>query len=568
MIIEQFPSTYQGIAQAGGPSSLTLDKFASVSPDAYKGLELYIASGAGAGQERNVLSSEDTIPFPSLFAPLTSSIVLDDGTGSATFNRASTSTQTDFEDNTHQALAGEARFQGARRVANLLLATELFSDAAWSKINGGTGSVPVVSSGFPDPAGGATAWRIQANRGAGNTGSDFSLVRQNTVTGINVTGQMWLKSNTGTPQQVQLGNATPINITTAWEPYSYTVASSSGAFDIGTQGTVVTSNSIDVLVWHPQAEDVTGQSDQSPAEYESVGVLPAPYHGAGADGVQYFTYLNGNTVDANGVVTEAQGAAIPAATLLGYLPEPASTNYFLNSGAPVTQTITLAAGTYVTWMTGTGSITTSAGTATASGYGVASSGTPNTIVVTVGGTVVFTVGGTVTTGTVESNALNKPTSYNPTTSAAVTRAGDVLTYPSAGNILGTIGSIYLEGITASSGADIPTAIGNTVTDRGFIYQVLGFQHFYDGTNDILGSAVPAVGALGKYGVSYGGVNANLVNNGGSVTTGTFDGDLNLDSTFAIGLNGAYTTRSWNGTIKNVRIWGVQLPNATLQAITQ
>ena len=57
MIIEQFPSTYQGIAQAGGPSSLTLDKFASVSPDAYKGLELYIASGAGAGQSRSVVSS-------------------------------------------------------------------------------------------------------------------------------------------------------------------------------------------------------------------------------------------------------------------------------------------------------------------------------------------------------------------------------------------------------------------------------------------------------------------------------------------------------------------------------
>ena len=64
MIIEQFPSTYQGIAQTGGPSSLTLDQFASTSPDAYKGLELYIASGAGAGQQRNVVGSiENFAPY-------------------------------------------------------------------------------------------------------------------------------------------------------------------------------------------------------------------------------------------------------------------------------------------------------------------------------------------------------------------------------------------------------------------------------------------------------------------------------------------------------------------------
>ena len=61
MIIEQFPSTYQGISQAGAPSSLTLAAGASTVADAYKGLELYIASGTGAGQSRNVVSSRKNL---------------------------------------------------------------------------------------------------------------------------------------------------------------------------------------------------------------------------------------------------------------------------------------------------------------------------------------------------------------------------------------------------------------------------------------------------------------------------------------------------------------------------
>ena len=44
--------------------------------------------------------------------------------------------------------------------------------------------------------------------------------------------------------------------------------------------------------------------------------------------------------------TFADGTPIPASTLLGYLSEGSATNYFLNSGAPVTQTISLPTGTF------------------------------------------------------------------------------------------------------------------------------------------------------------------------------------------------------------------------------
>jgi hypothetical protein len=55
-----------------------------------------------------------------------------------------------------------------------------------------------------------------------------------------------------------------------------------------------------------QFENVSGQADQTASEYVSVGVLSAPFHGAGADGCKYFT-------------TNKDGSAIPAATLKGYI---------------------------------------------------------------------------------------------------------------------------------------------------------------------------------------------------------------------------------------------------------
>jgi hypothetical protein len=91
------------------------------------------------------------------------------------------------------------------------------------------------------------------------------------------------------------------------------------------------SNPVDIEIWHPQLEDVTGQANQNPSEYVSTNVkTSAPYHGANVDGVKYFTTYNGNTVASN-VVTEATGASIPDATLHGYVAEGARTNLALYS---------------------------------------------------------------------------------------------------------------------------------------------------------------------------------------------------------------------------------------------
>lgn len=120
----------------------------------------------------------------------------------------------------------------------------------------------------------------------------------------------------------------------------------------------------------------------------------------------------------------------------GILIEGARTNSFLNSGTPVTQDIsvtTSGSGYWICSVYGSGSVTSSAGTAIATGYGVAVAGVPNVIKVTSNGSVTYTVNGAdVTTKVQVENATNFgpwATSYIPTTGIPINRAIDVLSYP-------------------------------------------------------------------------------------------------------------------------------------------
>lgn len=104
--------------------------------------------------------------------------------------------------------------------------------------------------------------------------------------------------------------------------------------------------------------------------------------------------------------------------------EGASTNHFLNSAAPATQTSpSLSTGTYTLWMEGTGSIAVAGTTATITGAGTASAGTNVTFTVTVAGTVTYTITGSPTLAQAEN--LPFASSYIPTVGASVTRSGDV-----------------------------------------------------------------------------------------------------------------------------------------------
>ena len=236
-------------------------------------------------------------------ASLQSSLVPESAAGSntPTFTRATTAYLQDWEGLWKAVLSGESRFVGARRVQNLVPNSgTLTAGAGWNTDN----ATSVI--GQTDPDGGVTAYLLTATAIGGRLWNLDTAALGATHT----TSSIWIKRVTGTGTvTLNAGNAsTDISgaLTTSWQRFSNNgtaVANSARLLlSLGTSGDAV-------AVWHPQAENVTGQSNPTPSEYVSVGVLSAPYHGAGVDGVKYFTTLNGNTVASN-VVTEATGAAI------------------------------------------------------------------------------------------------------------------------------------------------------------------------------------------------------------------------------------------------------------------
>jgi hypothetical protein len=101
------------------------------------------------------------------------------------------------------------------------------------------------------------------------------------------------------------------SLTTSWQQLK-TLATDTATSSVGFELRLYTNGDA-VDFWHPQLEDVTGESDQTtPREYVSVGVLSAPYHGANVDGVKYFPY-------------DLSGNPIPTSTLGGMTSWPAAT---------------------------------------------------------------------------------------------------------------------------------------------------------------------------------------------------------------------------------------------------
>lgn len=507
------------------------------------------------------------------YAPLKTTAVLALGTGSPTFTRATTAYVTDFEGLAKNCKSGEIRFTGARRVANLLTFTEDFSNAVWGASGAGAGSVAIKTPNYGvAPDGTLTACRVQVALNGGTTSGDISyLVQDYTVDATKtVRESCWIKTVSGDTKTIYFrgGNATTsYTISGEWTRLVSSASPMIGNSSIGIRGglTPTCSDSADLLIWRPMLENVIGQSNQDPSEYVSVGVLSAPFHGAGVDGVKYFPYQNGNTVAAN-VVTEAQGAAIADATLKGYLAEPAATNYFLNSGAPATQTTaSLGTGTYCCWVRGAGNIAIAGGTATITGGGSATAATPLVFAVTVAGTVVCTYTATLTFVQLENNAF--PTSQIDTAGIAVTRNTDILSYPISGNVLGVVGTSYAEFTTNSSNAaNYIYIIGSASNACMLIWPDLTLSILDSGVQRSFNTLSLPYQTKQKAATAWGGSRTNAAFNGGISAAVGFSGDLSLTGSLILG-NDNTGVNYQNGNIRNVRIWQTQLSDAILRAIT-
>lgn len=158
------------------------------------------------------------------------------------------------------------------------------------------------------------------------------------------------------------------------------------------------------------------------------------------------------------------------------------------------------------------------------------------------------------------------TSYIPTTTGAVARNADVLTYPVAGNIDGSNGTCYLEVAgTAVRRNDRLLDAGASNTPELYIQATADKLSIFDGTTESADSTFLASASIQKVASVWGGGRMGTAI-GGIVGAGvSFDGSMNLGTSISLGVGGSGL--HMNGTLKNVCIWQQALTSSQFQAIT-
>lgn len=222
-----------------------------------------------------------------------------------------------------RAAVGEIRFQGARRVENLLPHTEDFSHYADDHAR--LGLIPAVK----DPIGSQRATTIVANSAGGEiihrvpaipghryVNAVFARLRRGrgTIAMLDPSGDTW--------KQLRAGES--------WQRFSFGPTVCRNECAIGLR-TLNRGDAFDVAF--AQIEDVTDRDlpFQVVSEYVSRGVLRYPFHGACVDGVRYFDTEFSNTLDTfKHVVREHTGYRLPDAALHGALLEGARENLCRN----------------------------------------------------------------------------------------------------------------------------------------------------------------------------------------------------------------------------------------------
>jgi len=141
---------------------------------------------------------------------------------------------------------------------NQLKYSQDFTQSAWSKVAGGTGTAPVVTANYASaPDGSTTADRVVFSRGGGTTINDLSQLEQVMVTVANAqySQGIWMRSTDGaSTYQLALSyggqNSVLCTITGTWQWFENIAIASDAArsFRLGTMQTTG-SASADVLLW-------------------------------------------------------------------------------------------------------------------------------------------------------------------------------------------------------------------------------------------------------------------------------------------------------------------------------
>jgi len=175
---------------------------------------------------------------------------------------------------------------------NFMLRSQEFDNAAWSKTQGGTGSVAVVTPNYGEaPDGTITADLVQFRLNGGTTSSDTSNIGQSKTTrvGVSYASSVWLKTADGSTKLAVLepGSgvaSSTITVNGTWQRFTapWAAFSTFGSLLVRLRGgTVQTSDSADLLAWGAQYEEgvvatkyiptTSAALTQSPAFWPAIG---------------------------------------------------------------------------------------------------------------------------------------------------------------------------------------------------------------------------------------------------------------------------------------------------------
>ena len=138
---------------------------------------------------------------------------------------------------------------------NLITYSEDFTN--WTKLNGGTGSLPVVTSNTTiSPSGEQNADTIFFDKGAASGGGDYSLLRLD-YGGADVDGtaSIYLKADANVDIEISSddGSYQTVSVTNTWQRFSVSDATSD-RLSMGLRGTVPSNNTATVYAWGGQLE--------------------------------------------------------------------------------------------------------------------------------------------------------------------------------------------------------------------------------------------------------------------------------------------------------------------------
>lgn len=558
-----------------------------------------LINGLGIGVPyKTFRGAGETLNQSSLYLPLKSTIVPSKGTSTPTFTRATAAWSFDNEGKLNLNVpSGCARFQGGRLVRNLIpVKSEDLSNAAWTKQ--GTASItgtnqlnlPAANDGVFSGVILSGAYR-KTYRGSVELSGSGSIV-------------FALRTKGGSAYWITSDSAL-INLTAS--PTRYTVIGTN--VDPSTTGVdfyirrLSGATATTVIADKAQLEDVSGQADQTAGEYVSVGVLSAPYHGAGVDGCKWFP-------------TNKDGSAISSSTLEGYFAEPQRTNNCLwnrdltnvawtntnitaaktaigldnvaNSAtrltaaatdATITQLLTAATGTrtfsaYIKRISGSGtiSLTRNGGTnwtditsSLVTGSWVLVKMTSDVGANPTVGIKMGTSGDVIDVDCVQDENGAWATSPILTTTAAVTRNADVLSYASAFDVAqGTALCSVMSSIPINSGSQ--TIILDS-TNCTIMYLNSASARTttlsYDGLNTATVTGNDITTAICKRAVRWG-ADLRMAADGMLGTATAFDGGMGASGTIEIA--GEYGIQL-SGTIRDVHIWPTPLTDTQMKQVT-